>query len=442
MERPRLSRGRRIEIAALLLVILTIVAIGYWVRQKQWKEYLADTTTFAVVQANDLSSRSLEELIADLGGDTTAHARAIDGIVGRGSDAVPLLIAALAEGDARTRGNAAIALSRLGPLAEPALPALCSALDSDEKPLVENALVAMQRIGMKTPESLDAVARQLDRPEPTMRLLVIDTLTSAGAASAPALTAALKDADFAVRDHAACQLARVDPESDALLATLKEGFGRNADAAAALESLGARAIPILRELMHDPNWAVRNRAIRSMQALGTDVREVVPDLLALCEDTDWAVRINSMRSLCSIDPDNGLVLTKVLGHLESDPDNNVRRESAKMLGELGDVARSAIPSLRKAMLEDEVHVQFEAGVALWRLTGNLDDGLAGIRAGIKSPGWYRAVPVLREMGAVAVPLVPDLIKLYQKKSSNAERGDLGELIKSLDPEAARRAGIR
>jgi HEAT repeat protein len=62
--------------------------------------------------------------------------------------AVPLLTAALRDGDARIRAHAAEALAETGPLAEPAVPDLANVLDKDSDPEARlQATVALANVG-------------------------------------------------------------------------------------------------------------------------------------------------------------------------------------------------------------------------------------------------------------------------------------------------------
>ncbi|MEK8053102.1 serine hydrolase [Ideonella sp. DXS22W] len=127
-------------------------------------------------------------------------------------------LAALSHPDPYTRGEAAIALGRIG---EPAVPALTQALRSDDARLRTSAAIALGRIGAPAVRALPELTALLSDANAQVRHVAAVTLGGLGTAArsaAPALTRILSDQSEAVRRSAVLALDQVAPghRADAL----------------------------------------------------------------------------------------------------------------------------------------------------------------------------------------------------------------------------------
>ena len=162
----------------------------------------------------------------------------------------------------------------------------------------------------------------------------------------------------------------------------------------------------------------------------------MPLLFRLLDDSDWDVRFKAARTISVIDPKNPELVARLLHQLRSDPNSNVRREAAKTLCQIGENTDQVINALTRAAQVDEGHVQLEAVRTLWRLTGEPELVLDGIRSVFNTRWANDALELVRDMGPAARPLVPNLLKFYERTSGRTERQRVADLIRGLDADSA------
>lgn len=172
------------------------------------------------------------------------------------------------------------------------------------------------------------------------------------------------------------------------------------NAASLLASVGPAAkpaIPQLRKLLGDENTMVRFTAARTLGSIGQDAREAVADLLPLLESNDACMRLVAAEALFKIDPNEheaaatqvfvsaigrGYYLTQTaISRLQEmgkadlvvpaliealKPENHYRSRTATAmsLGQLGPLAKAAVPSLTEALFDEHAGVRSIAAQAL------------------------------------------------------------------------------
>jgi HEAT repeat protein len=304
--------------------------------------------------------------------------------------AVPALAKRLSDMDAEVRAGAVRALRALGPHAAPAVPELIKALASDDLTLREGAVEALQAIG---PASKDAVTeltkllgakvanpahhlpalralaaigpdaksaapallQLLDDKDTELRLAVLDTLGSVGAAT-PEVVARLqliaqRDSFSTIRAAAIRALGRIGPPAKEAAPTLKaitEGKGQDLRvwAAAALARMGidpaANTAVVVNALKdHTPAGRVaRLAALDALELLGPAGKDAVPILEELLRDRGPISRGEKMQ---------------------------LRQKAAQALGYLGSAARPAVPKLTDLLNDSEDDIRQTAVEALGRL---------------------------------------------------------------------------
>jgi HEAT repeat protein len=128
-------------------------------------------------------------------GDQETRAEALDALAMIGPSAVsaaPALVGALRDTDQEIRLNAARALAAIGPRATAAAPALVAALQSETDPAARRAMLeALAVTGLNGADGTPALLKALR--EPALRRAAAEALGHAGAASAPALLAAISE---------------------------------------------------------------------------------------------------------------------------------------------------------------------------------------------------------------------------------------------------------
>jgi hypothetical protein len=225
------------------------------------------------------------EDVARLAGSTAFPGRAEETIFG-------FSVRELSAPDPASRARAAERLRALGQVAS--APALATALHGEREPRVQVALLqAFAEVA--TQEGANVVRPLLDAPSPEVRIAALKTLLAVDPAQAgPHLSAAMRDADPAVRRRAS--LMALSLAGDAA-----HGLGEQAvqDADADVRSLGAlvlgagageRARSLLLAALRDPEKKVRRAAAQSLsRLLGEDVSAVV--------DLDDAHRRREVRRL-------------------------------------------------------------------------------------------------------------------------------------------------
>jgi HEAT repeat protein len=122
------------------------------------------------------------------------------------------------------------------------------------------------------------------------------------------------------------------------------------------------------------------------------------------------------------------------------------------LGRIGRDARGALPELRKTLKDKYTDVRVRAAIAIWKVDGQVDEVLPVLiealqrKAGngpeeISSWEIAEVTEVLGEMGARTKSAVPVVIPLLKHESWNIRRS-AREALKKIDPEAAKKEGIR
>ncbi len=194
---------------------------------------------------------------------------------------VPELVKLLADDDATTRVNTAVALWKI-----------------DRHPKAVPALVEMLRHGAR-PASGDL--------EPYLAAVALgqmeadDDPASWVPAVAPALIAALHDADGDVRRAAAHSLGELGKAAFPALGKAKALEDPDPEARRlvieSLSCMGAAAVAPLTAALADDNPGVRRAAARSLGTLGRDARPALPALEKAVSDPEEGVRTTAAKAL-------------------------------------------------------------------------------------------------------------------------------------------------
>ena len=147
------------------------------------------------------------DLVEDLRSpDAQSVARAVRKLVEMGEPAVPVLIPALMDPEARVRSAAASALWGLGPKARAAAPALAGKLADTDEGVRLSAVMALDSIGHDAAPAVPALARAVRDPDGNVRLWAAKALAKIGPparAALPALAEAARiDSTRAVAEDA------------------------------------------------------------------------------------------------------------------------------------------------------------------------------------------------------------------------------------------------
>lgn len=260
----------------------------------------------------------------------------------------------------------------------------------------------------------------------------------------PALAKALSDADAKLRANAAASLANLGATARDALPALRESV-RDEDAKVRLWSARAigwivptEAVPILIELLDDPDPAARTAAVEGLGGATPEQRDAAIEGLekALADDA-VPVRIAAANSLWVLqDPATLGLLAKALtddeatgvrsaaasaigalGRADSlgslttalaeDPSPVVRAAAAAAMGGFGPELESALPALVRALEHDEATVRGGVGLALGRTPELAGPAVPALIAALDREGTGDELPIYSALMQIATNVGPD-----------------------------------
>jgi HEAT repeat protein len=240
------------------------------------------------------------------------------------ASAVPALADLLRQGKSRSR--VIQALGRMGPSASSASATIAALLTTGTSDLRCEAMMALAQIG----EGAVELAKMLRSPS------VVERQTAAGAL-------------LALRAKTASVL---NPMRDALQVARGEERVLLAGAVWLASKSNREALPILRESLRDEDVLVRQSAARVIGEIGQDAHVMISDLATRLNDADAQVRHAILHALGQLGPEAVPELVKVL----ADARVASRRDAALALGQPGSHAGDAVAVLTKHLLEDEAEI--------------------------------------------------------------------------------------
>ena len=181
------------------------------------------------------------------------------------------------------------------------------------------------------------------------------------------------------------------------------------DAEQALQPFGDRVIPALIEALKDPDADIRILALRVLGELGNKAEPALLAMIKALKDPHRIVRICALEPVASfgakamnavpillkwIGIDDKFSHVSAVGHilmidsskadellpiliksLESN-DFMIQCQSAWLLGQLGELARDAVPALKRMLADKDSFVRRVASEALQEITRNLSDAVS------------------------------------------------------------------
>jgi HEAT repeat protein len=286
----------------------------------------------------------------------------------------------------------------------------------------------------------------------------------------PLLAKGLTATNVSVRAVSAGMLSQLgaaaEPALPALIASLEDSAPRvRTGAMQALGRLGPKAAPavpsLVRRLKEEPleEMFVWNVA-RALGQIGPPAKEAVPTLLQMAKETKGYNRSWLLGAVVAMDPQNPELVPVLLSVLKPDgktndgsqptsEDRNGRREethgryyAARLLGNLGPAAASALPALRQMMLEDEdLEPRLEAMEAILKIAPQQGADLVPVM--IEALRWGESdshrtpAIVARLLGQIgpraSSAVVPELVKLLDDKEVLA-RLTAAEALAKVSPE--------
>ena len=232
---------------------------------------------------------------------------------------------------------------------------------------------------------------------------------------------------------------------------------RHEKAAAAIQHIGNRALPIALKLcqtqdssfsdriedwMDDrdggihivPAYEKQNKGINIIRALGPMAKPIIPDLVRLLRHKESAGA--AAMALGGIGPDAIPSLVECI----TDTNEYGRIHAIRALQDMGDQGRPAVPALIRCLKDENHTVRLEAAISL-RWTGGdpavvvpaivqcLDEETDSFQS-------TRIIAVLAGFGTNARPAIPELVGIIESHNANIAIHALGALRK-IDPETAK-----
>ena len=156
--------------------------------------------------------------------------------------------------------------------------------------------------------------------------------------------------------------ALTDPNTDLRILALKVLEYFEGDTEAALSAM-IRAL-------EDPQRIVRIAAVGPVAAFGEKAKSAVPILMRWLDSDDKFSRVSAIGHVLQIDPTKVDELLPILVEaLESD-DCVIQCQSVWLLGQLGELAREAVPVLKRMVDDENSFIRREAREALKEISGD------------------------------------------------------------------------
>ena len=294
-------------------------------------------------------------------------------------DPLPALVRALRSSSPADRVRAAKDLGRLGWLAREALPALVGALHDDDAKVRESAAHA---VGLMGPEALPTLVGMLAHDDKYVRRNAVWALGKLGPLARPALAdlcRALKDPDPRTASGAAQSLGGMGADGADAVHPLAEAMrGTNIVlcrlAAKALSQIGPPAVATLIAHLQHADPFVRGESALAIGWMGAAARAAVPFLARVVRGPESAlVRTPPPRSVTptSIAPPDSDTATPPQMTDAGGPsaEVNCRVFAAQALGRIGPAAAGALADLRDAIDAGPEPVRQAAEQAVRQISG-------------------------------------------------------------------------
>lgn len=403
----------------------------------------------------ELGAGQIPQLISALDDENVRYGASL-ALARLGKEAVPALRKSLTSGKPDQRVWSAYTLGEIGAEAKAAVGDLTKALENKrEGALRAAAAQALGRIGPDAASSTDALEKRLRDENPQVRQQSAEALGRIGPAAAKATTAliaALKDHD--ARDEARTALILIgEPAADAVQKALSDDSVRF-DAAVVLMKIAVEKgrenqvdqptvsdLKSLRLVLRDPKRpaAERATAAAALASLGEDGFAV---LVSAFEEP--AIAETAAAAFAGVGAQAVPPLVEALQHEQP----GVRGAAAHALGHIGPAASKSIPALVRAMEDQDHDIRYRAVRALDRFGVKAAPAVPDLVSLLldtsqREPARQWAIMALVNAHAVEPKAVVEgLIKASQDQSNYGVRQLAGTQVKKLDPEAAKKAGIR
>jgi HEAT repeat protein len=251
--------------------------------------------------------RQLGRALADP--DSSVRVAAVQGLERCAASAVPLLIEALDSDDRHVRREAAWALSRLGPAAEPAVGALGKAVLDGDRKLVQGAIRALGNIGPAAEPAIGALVQVLSGSHFVDGRQAAWALGRIGVAAVPWLIEVIQTGDLYSRAEAVWSLMQMGADARDAVGVLtnllhEQGLASTAKHPGEAERNGEDdpTATVLIRPRHGTEDAFWSTVIMALGEIGPDAFEATPVLSHLRKHGYGTIQVLAERALSRIDP--------------------------------------------------------------------------------------------------------------------------------------------
>lgn len=283
-----------------------------------------------------------------------------------GKSAVPHLVQSLKDSNSDVRYHAVWAVGLIGPeAAETAGAAVVKALEDKQDDVRRKAAESLGRMAPAVEGAVPALAKALKDESADVQQAAVDALGRHGAEGTKELLIVLaKPTDL--RPRVVQTLGKLHDQADlvapALVGLLKESAqdGFNWQVSQALVGLGRGAAPALAAALDDADPKVRAKCLQVLVQLGP---EGVTPLADAIKSPHKDVRLFVTQNLGNLGVSDKLIPLALAAALK-DEEQQVRLQAAYALRNLGAEGRPAIPALEEAARNGDPELKKAAAIAL------------------------------------------------------------------------------
>ena len=321
---------------------------------------------------------SLKQRLADPEPRVVAMAAiALFKIDGQAHGAVPVLVKLLAHRDPEARAASAVSLGELGSQAGDAVPALAQALDDSNHQVQAMSARSLGLIGEAAKTAIPRLIARLDDADGTVLMWTIGTLGQFGEAAkeaVPKLKRLAQQQGTARWAVEALSTMGTDGAAAVLELVRDANGGRRQLLARTLIKFGPKAADAVPLLVQDLNSETVGRIATAAQVLGhlgDRARVALPRLNELLDDEDVRLRVRAAGAVWKLEHQTNAVWSVLLAALQDESTYRVgaRRMAAEVLGEMGPIARDAVPLLETLLGGQRSSERQAAAEALKKITG-------------------------------------------------------------------------
>jgi len=282
-----------------------------------------------------------------------------------GAPACDKLIELCNDTDAKVRGDAIMALGKVGAgERQKVFTFLFGQLkDARDARVRATYSTALEGLGAPTPAEINALKDNLAHSSSEMRVYCARALGKLGPSAKDAVSAlasSLKHEDLVTAVAAAEALGKIGTDAKDAKSALFDALQSNqsslskaaADALVLIKDVGKADLPILKTALTTGPTHVKASALSVIASMGQDGKDAVSEIGNALKDSDKSVRVQAMKALENFGASSPGVLTKIIDAVK-DPDAEIRTSAIRSLGKVGSPAgKEAVKVLDDILAKD------------------------------------------------------------------------------------------